>query len=186
MNLLSVLHSDASWWQAHMALPRIVSEHVDDAKAGVEVGVAFGSMSIWLTRLMPQLQMLCVDPYLPYDEADGMNELMAAGGDDMERLVRWRFENEGHRRLNLLRQTSEQAAAGVADQSRDFVFIDADHRYEAVKRDIELWLPKVRPGGLICGHDFCTGWPGVVRAVREAFVGGHYDKDSTIWFVQVP
>jgi predicted O-methyltransferase YrrM len=187
MNVLSVLHSDASWWRAHMALPRIVSEHIDNPLAGVEVGVAFGSMSIWLTRLLPELQMICVDPFVTYDEADGMSELMEKSGDDIERLVRWRFANEGHGRLSMVRQTSEKAALAVADKSQDFVFIDADHRYEAVLHDINLWRPKVRSGGLLCGHDFCDGWPGVVSAVRESFGdGGLYDRESTIWFVRIP
>jgi hypothetical protein len=187
MNVLSVLHSDASWWQAHMALPRIVQEHIENPMAGVEVGVAFGSMSIWLTRLLPQLQMLCVDPFIGYDPGDGMSELMTSSGDQIERLVRWRFATEGHGRLSLVRQTSEQAAAGVADQSQDFVFIDADHRYEAVVQDIALWRPKVRSGGLLCGHDFTERWPGVVAAVRDTFGdGGLFDPASSIWFVRMP
>jgi cephalosporin hydroxylase len=187
MNALSVLHSDASWWPAHMALPRIVRERIKTPTAGVEVGVAFGSMSIWLARLLPQLQMLCVDPFVGYDPGDGMSEIMASSGDDIEQLVRWRFANEGHGRLNLVRQTSEQAAAGVADQSQDFVFIDADHRYEAVVQDIQLWRPKVRSGGLLCGHDFCAGWPSVVAAVRDTFgKNGLYDPVSSVWFVRMP
>lgn len=170
-----------------MALPQIVKEHVESPLSGVEVGVAFGSMSLWLTRKIPALRMLCVDPYMPYDPDDGMSDFMQSSGDEIAELVRWRFANEGHDRLQLLRLTSEQAAATVADASQDFVFIDADHRYEAVKRDIELWLPKVRHGGLIAGHDFTAGWPGVQKAVVEAFgkAGGQHHEPSTIWFARV-
>jgi cephalosporin hydroxylase len=187
MNYLGVLHSDASWWTAHMALPRIVQEHIEHPTTGVEVGVAFGSMSIWLTRLLPQLRMLCVDPFIGYDPGDGMSEIMTNSGDDIERLVRWRFANEGHGRLNLVRQTSEQAAASVADQSQDFVFIDADHRYEAVVQDIQMWRPKVRSGGLLCGHDFCPQWASVVSAVKDS-LGDEtlYDPVSSIWFLRMP
>jgi hypothetical protein len=52
------------------------------------------------------------------------------------------------------------------------VFIDADHTYEAVKADIAAWLPKVKPDGILAGHDY-KHFPsmnfGVIQAVTEAF-----------------
>ncbi len=99
---------------------------------------------------------------------------------------------------------SRNAARIFKDGSCDLVFIDGDHSYEAAKRDIEMWLPKVKPGGILCGHD-CEGavanfhpdiilkkldkdfqnidnfifegvHPGVVRAVDESFEG-----KATLW-----
>ena len=56
------------------------------------------------------------------------------------------------------------------DESIDFLFIDADHHYEAVKRDIELWYPKIKKGGIISGHDYAEGGEcGVIPAVNESF-----------------
>ncbi len=49
--------------------------------------------------------------------------------------------------------TSEQAAAMMAPGAFDLVFIDADHSYQAVRDDIAAWRSKVRPGGILCGHD---------------------------------
>ena len=53
-----------------------------------------------------------------------------------------------------LRESSLQAAASFADGTVDFCFIDGDHSYEAVKQDIMAWLPKVRPQGILAGHDY--------------------------------
>jgi predicted O-methyltransferase YrrM len=53
---------------------------------------------------------------------------------------------------------SQSAAEIVGDATFDLVFIDADHRYEAVLRDIAAWMPKVRVGGILCGHD-CEARP---------------------------
>jgi predicted O-methyltransferase YrrM len=65
---------------------------------------------------------------------------------------------------------SAQSAAQFPDNSLDFVFIDASHDYDSVKRDIKAWLPKVRkPNGIIAGHDYCEVWPGVIKAVHEEF-----------------
>lgn len=170
-----------------MALPQIVRQYVENPTCGVEVGVAFGSMSIWLTRKIETLQMLAVDPFIAYDPADGMSEFMKHSGDEIEQLVRWRFANEQHGRLQLLRRTSEQAAGTVPDGSQDFVFIDADHRYEAVVADIARWRPKVRAGGLISGHDFDPGWPGVMQAVTESIGEANVTihTPSSIWFARV-
>ncbi|KKK62149.1 hypothetical protein LCGC14_3007230, partial [marine sediment metagenome] len=50
---------------------------------------------------------------------------------------------------------------------RDFVFIDANHSYECVVKDIKAWTPKLRPGGMLSGHDFSDRYSGVVGAVTE-------------------
>ncbi len=68
--------------------------------------------------------------------------------------------------------TSEEAARTIAGDW-DFIFIDADHSYETVKRDIELWRPRVRRGGILAFHDYSDepecAYPGVKQAVDEAF-----------------
>lgn len=53
------------------------------------------------------------------------------------------------------------------DNSIDFIYIDADHTYESVKKDIESYLPKLKDGGVIGGHDYQDKWPGVINAVNE-------------------
>ena len=77
-----------------------------------------------------------------------------------------------------------------------FIYIDGDHRYEGVKIDIEAWYPKVRKGGLICGHDY-TGEIipakydvmsfNVKKAVDEFFAGKQLfisrEKEFMSWMV---
>jgi predicted O-methyltransferase YrrM len=46
------------------------------------------------------------------------------------------------------------AVKDFPDESLDFVFIDADHRFEYVINDVIEWSKKVRPGGLIISHDY--------------------------------
>jgi hypothetical protein len=83
--------------------------------------------------------------------------------------------------LIVLRMTSEQAATKI-NTPLDFVYIDACHSYEAVKADIGLWWPKIRPGGILSGHDYVThksiGFEfGVVQAVDQ-FVESNQLKDQ--------
>lgn len=64
----------------------------------------------------------------------------------------------------------------------DMVFIDGDHRYETVVRDIKKADELLRKGGLICGHDYGhPNWPGVKQAVDE-LVGPVSIENSTIWW----
>ncbi len=56
--------------------------------------------------------------------------------------------------VEIYNMTSLEAAKLIPDKSIDICFIDADHRYENVKADILAYLPKIKPGGIICGHDF--------------------------------
>lgn len=70
--------------------------------------------------------------------------------------------------INPIRLSSEKASHLYDNESIDIVFIDACHNYECVKDDIHLWLPKVKKGGILSGHDYNSGWPGVVRAVNES------------------
>lgn len=90
------------------------------------------------------------------------------------------FENlKDFDNLRVLETYSVLAARVFADASIDMVFIDGDHIYEAVKTDIEAWLPKAVK--MICGHDFSPQFPGLMRAVKEAF-GDGYGTCETIWY----
>jgi len=51
--------------------------------------------------------------------------------------------------------------------SPDVVYIDGAHSYEKTSENINKWYLKLRPGGVLCGHDYSKGWPGVVKAVDE-------------------
>jgi predicted O-methyltransferase YrrM len=84
------------------------------------------------------------------------------------------------------RAASVQAATAYPDELLDFVFIDAAHSFEAVTADLAGWWPKLRPGGLIAGHDY-THSPGV-RAAVDRFVaarglGRAFRADGSSWMI---
>jgi predicted O-methyltransferase YrrM len=85
----------------------------------------------------------------------------------------------------VFNRDSADAANLYADGSVDFCFIDADHSEAACRRDIEAWLPKIKPGRILAGHDF--DMPEVYRAVMTT-LGGKYSVKQVgrVWFVVLP
>lgn len=79
---------------------------------------------------------------------------------------------------------SHLAAKRFKNGQLDVVFIDADHQYISVIRDIKAWLPKIKPGGIIAGHDYNNPNAGVKEAVLTIF-----NKESVntfkggVWYV---
>ena len=68
----------------------------------------------------------------------------------------------------MIKSCSWEAATLFEDNSVDFVFIDADHQYESVKKDITAWYPKIKIGGIMSGHDYISKF-GVADAVNSFF-----------------
>jgi SAM-dependent methyltransferase len=88
--------------------------------------------------------------------------------------------------ITPLRIPSLEAAMQFEDNSIDFVFLDASHEYEDVKADIDAWYTKVKPGGIIAGHDYWpngAAWPGVLKAVNEwaENKGKHITTSENCW-----
>jgi predicted O-methyltransferase YrrM len=83
-------------------------------------------------------------------------------------------------RIRLVKGNTIDAAADFADGSVAAVFIDHGLDYETYAATISAWQPKLREGGIICGHDYQANWPGVVQAVDEAFPQG-VETFHTCW-----
>jgi hypothetical protein len=67
--------------------------------------------------------------------------------------------------VNLINADGVDAASRYADESLDFVFLDDDHSTPHVQRELAAWWPKIKPGGVLAGHDF--DWPSVRQAVTR-------------------
>jgi hypothetical protein len=79
---------------------------------------------------------------------------------------------------------SHEAAELFANESLDFVFIDASHDYDNVMIDLKAWYPKIKQGGVFAGHDYTAGWTGVVSAVNNFFNEKHkVNSQEACWFI---
>lgn len=138
---------------------------INGYRIGAELGVSTGRFSAFLAEVMPELKMYCVDLWEPQGARDVEGAETYTDRDHNANLERFRQVNDEflQGRCEIMRMSTLAAADKVANHSLDFVFIDADHTEEGCRADILAWTPKVRPGGLISGHDY--NWPSVERAV---------------------
>lgn len=142
-------------------------------KTGAEIGVHRGRYSEILCQAMPGLKLLAVDKWTRH--------WGKAYPDAVARL-----EPYG---VTVVRAASIDAAVEVQDGSLDFVYIDAEHSYEAVRQDLQAWVPKVRDGGMVAGHDYYytrSGNGGVIEAVDEFVKENRYTLHLTDWDYKNP
>lgn len=89
--------------------------------------------------------------------------------------------------VRVLRLASLDAVKVFPEKYFDLVFIDANHKYEAVLSDIKAWLPLVKPGGFLTGHDYQFRYESVIKAVDECFKDKKKKiiKDAAVWIHKV-
>lgn len=74
--------------------------------------------------------------------------------------------------VQKIKKTSDEAATEWT-RSIDYLYIDGDHSYDAVVRDVRNFVPFVREGGVFALHDYKAGKEGVRRAVDELVTPHH-------------
>lgn len=178
---------------------RVLQAHNIDPKNGVEVGVYRGHTSVALLKTFLNLNLVMVDPWMEWHPDSDYFKTTRIG----KRLCgEWREHKEealeltkdfvDRRRVHQAK--SEQTYNNYPDGYFDFAFVDADHTYEAVSLDIELWAPKVKPGGIFAGHDYDgkmdrRGVWGVKRAADEFAATNNmklHTETGKLWWVQIP
>jgi len=133
---------------------------------GAEIGVDRGRFSEYMFKVIPNLELLCVDPW--HWKLRGESRYQST----VERL-------KSHN-ATIMRKTSLMASLEIPDESLDFVYIDGDHTFDFAMMDVILWAKKVRYGGIISGHDYYKfRRAGVIEAV-DAYTNAH---SIVQWFV---
>jgi hypothetical protein len=159
---------------------------------GAEIGVWRGDFSAEILKVAAPRKLYLIDPWLIRDDA--VHEKAWYGTrskPDMEGiyqnvLKRFAVECESGT-VVVKRARSEETLSEFPDGYFDFIYIDGDHEYSAVRKDCFLAYEKVRTGGYICGDDYrIGGWwkDGVVRAFHELIserpVLIHYTRGTQI------
>lgn len=140
-------------------------------KYGAEIGVREGRHAKVLFDNIPELKLVGVDPWTPYRRHSQERQ---------DQCYQNTLTRLAGRDIQIIKKTSVEASKDIEDGSLDFVYIDGFHDFDWVMTDLILWVPKVRPGGIVSGHDYYYFFKsGVVQAV-DAYVKAH---NITEWYI---
>ena len=194
------------------ALEKALRRHGRPGLRVLEIGTWKGLSTSVIARVVKELggHVYCIDTWAGNVGVGGahkqvlVKDVFAVFRTNMKLLGLWEV-------VRPIYMDSAVAPEILRDQFFDVIFIDADHRYEFVKGDVTRLLPKLKPGGIICGDDcevfyrdvpaefieqHChqdfailngRGYhPGVIKALHELW-GGDYqlEPDSTFWWKQI-
>jgi len=159
---------------------------------GAEIGVYEGDNVVTLLTHIPWIKKLyCIDRW---EEYEGYTKDLEHNFPDTELTLEKVFDNFKKRiiffskKVEILKMDSIKAATLIEDDSLDFVFIDGNHSYDSVKNDILAYVPKIKIGGILSGHDYIRfkNEPehryDVKKAVDELFP--NRSIEGTIWWVK--
>ena len=176
----------------------------------VEIGVYKGRSLLpvaTMFRILNQGTATGIDPWSApealqhdqhaFDTDDANRWVEAQPWDEIYRGVEERIQQYSlQEHCRLLRMTSEEAAPQIPDGSVDMVHVDGNHDRAAVERDVELYLPKLKPGGVLVLDD--ATWDSI-RPVGEALraqlepifqlydgIGIHEDQGSDFQIFRIP
>jgi len=152
---------------------------------GVEIGVWYGFHALNMLKRLDIKKLYLVDPYANYPCAEDNGNMAFSMGDEYKQNE---IKSEA---ISLLTEYYDKIiwvedysfnCADIIPNDVDFVYIDGDHRYVCCRKDIELYFPKVKSGGLLAGHDYNKSM--VKKAVTDFFGRGFFSSKGMDWWVE--
>lgn len=155
-----------------------LSSEIPPNSTCAEIGVHRGDFTSLIINTLNPGKLFLIDPWeigddanaggQTYDSVLGFMKTAYSTDDDYSAVFNLFEKFIANGTVSLVRDYSYNAVSSFADSSLDMVYIDASHIYESVKADLNDYLPKLKPAGLMCGHDYFTYSNfGVMRAVDE-------------------
>lgn len=145
-----------------------VCKYLPGVRTMVEVGSYQGDSTVQFCKALG-CRVFAVDPWKNfYDATDSSSERY-----DMTNVEHNFDVHVEHFEVVKMKMDSEEGSKCFEDETLDFVYIDGNHTYEHVIADVRNWLPKVKEGGVIGGHDYT--YPSVRRAVDR-----HFEPDIVV------
>ncbi len=195
--------SAPGWFDFADIYDQAVNEAPRDGARFVELGIFFGRSTLYLAEAIRRsgkdIRFDAVDPHdlfvgrpeelvphferaFPREDAQKANELVARYGSVRSAFLALAREGGLENFIRYYGTRAEFVVADIPDASIDFLFIDADHNEDWMRQAIAAWLPKLKPRGVLAGHDYVSKeFPGVRLAV-EALLPAARPCGMSFWW----
>lgn len=156
--------------EGYFDFPHLYDRMVAEAKDGdsfVEIGSWKGRSACYMAELIKEsgknIKLYCIDSWT--GNVFGEGNL----GDSFN-IFKGNLNSQGFKvsvngDITAIISDSLSAVTNFKDESLQFVYLDGAHGYENVVKEIQLYLPKIKVGGYLGGHDFPD--PNVNKAVAD-------------------
>ena len=148
----------------------------NDFKIVAEVGIGYGFHAKQILDNTAIDKLFLIDPMQYYPNDAFATDVLRFGGFELlvknikTHLNQHESRYTWFRRPSITIQNQE-----IPDESLDAVFIDADHSYDAVSKDLPFWWKKLKKGGWLLGDDYNSCHPGTTKAVYEFKIKNNLD-----------
>ncbi len=145
---------------------RFIMQFIKPGDIGCEIGVDRGVFSYHVLMKAQPSKLFLIDPWIyglqPGIENEFNSENINAKNTDYENVSN---AFAIYPNVEIIRMKSEDAVFMFPDNYFDYIYIDGEHSYAAVTRDLNNYFPKLKKGGYIIGDDY--GWTGIPEAVKD-------------------
>ena len=154
---------------------------IDDTSKVVEVGSYYGASTVMFA--VSGAKVDSIDCW-SNDVSDINQDGNKMDNDIFNRIEKCYDENiKNYPNINKVKSDARLVIDNYEDKSLDLVYIDANHNYEDVKKDLLMWEKKVKDGGWLCGHDYTL--IGVIQAISEIFGINPVTFDDSSWAIKL-
>ena len=134
-------------------------------KIGAEIGVWQGEYSAILSKSAPSLHLLCIDPWKSFRRHKQRH---------MDVYYDRACRRLNGRNIEIIKKPSMEVVRDIPNNSLDFVYIDEMHEFDPEMLDLICWSDKVRPGGIVSGHDYSPPtWYNGVKLAVDTYTQAH-------------
>lgn len=145
---------------------------------GCEIGVLHGDFSKMILDIVYPENLTLIDPYAKgnTEYSNGLNTAYSTD-EDYKNVIKRFYVEMLNKQVVIYREFSYHVVDRFLDNLFDFIYIDSSHIYPDVKKDLNDWLPKLKPDGLMCLHDYADIADfGVIKATDEFCEEYNFEK----------